>query len=623
MDAENYRKFKFGDYKLDPRSRRLLKANNPISLNAKAFDLLLFLAQNSGRAVSKDEILHAVWPDQVVEESNLAVQISAIRKALGDQKGEPRFLVTIPGKGYQFVAKVLTAEDSAQSGATSNEAKAVPTRQASRSSRRFFIIAALAGVLLVLTVLGVRFGLMSRQPSAKSIAVLPFDNQTGGATAEYLVDGLAESVIFSLSRVPGLMVMSRESSFRYRSGQTDAKTVGKGLGVETILMGRIVQFGDSVSIRTELVSTKDNSVVWGEQFTRNLSDIEKLQIDIAQSITRELKIKLTEPDKELLRKNQTENHEAYQLYLLGRYHLNRLTDDGFLKGRDNFRKAVEIDPKYAVAYAGLADSYNLLCGWGALAPNEGYPLAKASALKALELDETLAEAHSALGIVKLFYDTDWSGAEGELQRAIEINPSDADALMMYGHALMLEGRFDEAHTFMARAKELDPLSIIRIVSAGNIFYFQRNHASAIETYEQALSMDPNSGLAHWSLGNALLQAHRIDESIAEYQKSIPLSGDSPDEPASLAYAFAVTGKPTEARKIINELSGRGNSYVPKSLNASIYGALGEKDKAFDLLEQAFRERDSLLVYLKVDPIFDPLRSDPRFPILLKRIGLQP
>jgi tetratricopeptide (TPR) repeat protein len=232
-----------------------------------------------------------------------------------------------------------------------------------------------------------------------------------------------------------------------------------------------------------------------------------------------------------------------------------------------------------------------------------------------------AEAHAALGIVKLFYDADWNGAEKELQRAIEINPSYADAIMMYGHELMLEGRFNEAHTFMARAKDLDPLSIIKVVSSGNVFYFQRNHASAIETYQKAVSMDPNSGLAHWSLGNALLQAHRMDESIAEYQKSIPLSGDSPDEPASLAYAFAVAGKSIEARGIVDDLGKRGNTFVPRSLIASVYGALGEKDKAFDLLEQAFFERDSLLVYLKVDPIFDPLRSDPRFPILIKRIGL--
>ena len=619
MEAGNYRKITFGDFELDPRSRRLLRANQAIPLNAKALDLLLFLASNSGRVVSKDETLKAVWPDQVVEESNLAVQISAIRKALGDQKEEPRFLVTIPGKGYQFVAEVLVSEQPAKSGAKHEDPEQASAKQASRSSKRLLIIAAVV-VLLVSTVLAGRFVFWPSKSSAQSIAVLPFGNQTGGVTADYLADGLPESLISSLSRIRGLKVMSRESSFRYR-GQTDAKTVGKDLGVEAILMGRIVQFGDSVSIRAELVSTNDNSLVWSKQFTRSLSDFDQLQIDIAQSITSELKIKLTDPDKELLGKDQTENPEAYQLYLIGRYHLNQLTDDGFLKARDNFRKATEIDPKYAMAHAGLANAYNMLCGWGALAPNEGYPLAKASALKALELNETLAEAHAALGIVKLFYDADWRGAEKELQRAIEINPSYADALMMYGHQLMLEGRFDEAHTFAARAKELDPLSLIKIISSGNVFYFQRNHASAIEIYQKAVSMDPNSGLAHWSLGNALLQADRIDESIAEYQKSIPLSGRSPDEPASLAYAFAIAKKPSEARKIIEDLRARGNSYIPTALIASVYGALGENDRAFELLEQAFRERDALLVYLKVDPMFDPLRRDPRFPILLKRIGL--
>lgn len=621
MDAEKYPKITFGEFEIDPRSRRLLKEQKPIALNAKAFDLLLFLAQNSGRTVSKDEILKVIWPDQIVEESNLAVQVSAIRKALGDQKGGPRFLVTIPGKGYQFVAEAVL-NDSAGASLGIDEAKVKHVKHAPRSSKGILIIAGLSGVLF-LTVIGVRFLFLSRQSSAESIAVLPFTNETDRAAADYLGDGLAESLIFSLSQVPRLRVMSRESSFRYRNGQADAKTVGRVLDVEAILTGRIVQFGDSISIRTELISTKDNSVVWGEQFTRNFSDIEKLQTDIAQSITRELRIQLAGPDKVLLSKTYTESHEAYQFYLLGRYHLNRLTDDGFLKGRDNFRKAVETDPKYAIAYTGLADSYNMLCGWGALAPNEGYPLAKAAALKALELDETLAEAHAALGIVRLFYDADWSGSEKELQRAIELNPSHADALMMYGHALMLEGRFDEAQTFTARAQALDPLSIIRIISSGNVFYFRRDHVSAINTYQNALAMDPNSGLAHWSLGNAFLQANRVEEAIEEYQKSIPLSGDSPDEPASLGYAFAVAGKAVEAKKIIDNLKGRGNIYVPRSLIASIHGALGERDKAFELLEEAFRERDSLLVYLKVDPIFDPLRSDSRFPILVKRIGLQP
>ncbi|MBA3352717.1 MAG: tetratricopeptide repeat protein [Blastocatellia bacterium] len=418
--------------------------------------------------------------------------------------------------------------------------------------------------------------------------------------------------------------MSRDSAFRYRDNPIDAKQVGTELGVQAVLTGRISEIGEALSIQVELVSTTDNSVIWAGEFTRKLSEAEKLRVDVAASITRELEIKLTPPDEQSLHKNQSEVFEAYELYLIGRYHLNRSTDDGFFKGRDSFRRAIEKDPNYALAHAGLADAYNLLCGWGAVAPNEGYPLAKAAAVRALELDETLAEAHVSLGVVRLFYDADWVGAERDLRRAIEINPNYSDAHWMYGYRLMLTGRFDEAEPFLKRGVDLDPLSIVKVVSHGNLYYFQRDRKAAVDAYQKALDLDPNSGLARWAIGNALLQSGRIDDAISEYQKAIPLSGDSPDEPASLAFAYAVKGNQTEARKIVEDLRARTRrGYIPPSLIASIYGALGERDIAFDLLEQAFRERDSTLVYLKIDPMFDPLRDDPRFAALLTRIGLSP
>jgi tetratricopeptide (TPR) repeat protein len=354
-----------------------------------------------------------------------------------------------------------------------------------------------------------------------------------------------------------------------------------------------------------------------------MTDFERLQSDIARSITRELQIKLSGVDAELLNKHQTDDHEAYRLYLLGRYHLNRSTDEGFQKGRDSFRQAVSRDPNYALAYAGLADSYNLLSGWGAMAPNEGYPLAKSAAIRALELDESLAEAHASLGVVKLFYDADWTGAEASLGRSIEINPNYSDGLMLYGYRLMLLGRFEDAKPYLERAVALDPLSVLKIVSYGNAFYFQRNPEKAIEIYGRAVDMDPNSGLAHWSLGSAFLQSGRTQDAIAEYSKAIPLSGDSPDEPASLAFAYATAGRRAEAMSIVRELEARAaRAYTPPALIAAVYGALGERDTAFQFLERAFRERDSLLVYLKVEPTFDPLRSDPRFAALLTRVGLE-
>ncbi len=605
----------FADFEIDRGRRHLLKDGRNLSLNAKAFDLLVFLTDNPGRIVSKDEILNSIWKDQFVEESNLSVQISAIRKVLGDSASDPRFLATIPGKGYQFVAETYKSDP------TETVPVEMPTESTgTQTSNRGVWLAAGIGllVLALVVVFAGRILFFSSPPAIKSVAVLPFLDP--GGDAEYLGDGLAESVIFSLSRVPTLKVLSSGSSFRYRSEKPDAMKMGRDLGVDAILIGRIVHSGDTLSVSAELVSTADDSVIWGDQLSRKLSDVEKLQADIAQAITQRLRIKLTGADEGRLSREQTQNEEAYNYYLIGRYHLNRLTDDGFLKARDNFKLAIEKDPGYPLAHAGLADSYNMLCGWGSLDPGEGYPLAKAAALRSLELDDSLAEGHAALGITKLFYDTDWAGAETEFARARERNPSLVSAWQYQTLLYSLQSRFDEALVSIERARELDPLSILNIILRGNVHYFQRQPGPAIEAYLQAVELDPNSGLAHWSLGNGYFLANRFDDAIAEYDKAVSLSGDSPDEKASIAFTRAVRGDRTEARKILDELAGR-NKYVPPSLLASIYGAMGEKDKAFDLLEDAFRKKDSALLYLAVDPIFDPLRSDARFPVLLKRLGL--
>jgi tetratricopeptide (TPR) repeat protein len=416
--------------------------------------------------------------------------------------------------------------------------------------------------------------------------------------------------------------MSRNSSFRYKGKETDAKTIGSELNVQAILTGRIVQFGDTLSVSVDLVSANDNSVIWGERFTRQMSDVEKLQTDIAQVTLQKLRLKLYGADEQRFKKPQTENSEAYQLYLTGRYHLNRLTDDGFLKGREYFGQAIDKDPNYALAYAGLADSYNMLSGWNALPPKEGFPKARVAATKALELDDELAEAHNALGTVKHFYDWDWQGAEREFRRAIEINPNYADAHQMYSFYLSAMGRFDEALAEMKRAQELDPLSLVKIAGIGEILYFQHQSDQAIEQYQKALQMDTNSGFAHWAIGNAYVNKGMYQEAIAEYQKAIPLSGDSPDELASLGYAYALSGKRQEAFQIVDDLKQRSKqNYISPTLIAVVYAGLGEKEQAFEWLDKAYNGQDSNLVYLKVDPMFDSLRSDPRFADLLRRVGL--
>jgi tetratricopeptide (TPR) repeat protein len=394
------------------------------------------------------------------------------------------------------------------------------------------------------------------------------------------------------------------------------------LGVEALLTGRIAQVGDNLTVSAELVSTSDNSVIWGEQFTRKMSDIEKLQADIAQSISQKLRLKLFGADGKHLRENSSENAEAYRLYLLGRFHLNKLTDDGFRKGRDYFEQAIGKDPSYASAYAGLAEAYNRLSGYNAIPPNEGYPKARQAAQKALELNDRLAEAHATLGAVKYFYDWDFAGAEKEFKRAIEINPNNSDALQMYSLYLMGMGRFDESLAEMRRAHELDPLSLEKIIGIGEVFYFQRQYDRAIEQYQKALEMDPNSGFTYWAIGRALTEKGMYDEAIAALRKSIPLSGDSPDELVELARVYALSGKRDEALKIVDDLKRLSErKYVSSTTMAAVYAALGDKEQAFELLEKAYGGRDFLLVLLKVEPMFAPLRDEPRFAELIHRVGL--
>ena len=627
---------RFAEFELDKARRRLYRDGEQVQIYAKAIDLLEFLVDRNGSVVAKDEILNHVWPDQFVEEANLSVQISALRKALGETKNEPRFLVTVPGVGYKFVGNVqrptseivtenrslerITVNDETDLEAGMKTSEALPRTELSSVSK---LIAIIAGVI-VLSGLGYFvYKYFTADPlRIRSVAVLPFVNQNDSADTEYLSEGLADSVIYTLSSVPDLRVMSRNSSFRYRSDTTDAKVIGRELGVDSILNGRITSVGDSLSIRAELISTTDNSVIWGEQFTRKLADLERLQGDIAEAIAKRLRVHLRGGETESGSTNRPVDPEVYRLTLLGRYYLNKLTDEGFWKGRDHFQKALELDPDYPPTHAGLAEAYNRLSGWNAIPPNDGFPKARAEAEKAIALDNHLAGAHGTLGMVKHFYDWDWQGAETEFKRAIEMSPNDADVRQYYSYHLSAMGRFDEALDLMKQALELDPLSLEKNAGIGEVYYFRRDFDGALEHYKKALEMDANSGFLQWAIGNVYARKGMYSEAIAAYRKAIPLSGDSLDEPASLAHALALSGKHSEARAILGDLQQRSaKRYISPAAIAVIYAALGEKDLAFASLEKAFERRDMLLVLLKTDPMFDGLRDDPRFTDLLNRVGL--
>jgi tetratricopeptide (TPR) repeat protein len=400
--------------------------------------------------------------------------------------------------------------------------------------------------------------------------------------------------------------------------------VGRALDVRAVLTGRALNRSDRLLIRVELVDAIDGSHLWGEQYNRRLSDIFSIEEEISREISEKLRLRLTGAQKKQLGKRHTENTEAYQLYLQGRFCWNKRTIEGLKRGIEYFERAIAADPRYALSYTGLADSYNILASYSALAPSEAFPLAKSAAMKALELDERLAEAHTSLAFVRLGYDWDWPKSEEGFKRAIELNPGYAIAHLWYSLMLAAMGRFDEAIAEIRQAEMLDPLSLPIITNAGWILHLARRYEEAINQFRKALDMEPGFVLARRRLGQTYKQILRFEESIEELRTALPVSDADTETIASLGHAFAVSGRMEEARKVLDALQALSKErYIPAYFIASIYMAMGEKDAAFEWLEKAYQERYGFLAYLNVEPSFDCLRADPRFADLARRVGLGP
>jgi serine/threonine protein kinase/TolB-like protein/Tfp pilus assembly protein PilF len=458
-----------------------------------------------------------------------------------------------------------------------------------------------------------------------SMVVLPFVNAGGDPNAEYLSDGITESLINSLSQLPHLKVMSRDSAFMFKGKDTDAQIVGRQLGVRAVFKGRVMQRGDSLDISAELIDARDDSHIWGQQYSRKAADIFALQGELAKDMTLMLRMRLTGEDEKRMAKSYTANPEAYEDYLKGRYWWNKTTEEGMHAGIEYFQQAIEKDPSYALAYAGLADSYNFLALFGFVPPKEGYPKAKEAALKALEIDDTLAEAHTSLAFIKTMYDWDWAGGEREFQRAVQLNPSYAPAHMWYGAmALRKTGRHEEAIAEQKRALELDPLSLLTNMALGAEFLSARQNDQAIEQERKTLEMDPNFITARLFLGYAYLQKSMYREGTAEFEKALAISPGNAVLLSGLGQVYALAGRRAQAQKVLEQLSELSKQkYIPSWSSAPIYAALGDKDKAFEWLGKSYAERSIGTTDVKVSPIYDSLRSDPRWADLLRRMNLQP
>jgi serine/threonine-protein kinase len=463
----------------------------------------------------------------------------------------------------------------------------------------------------------------------ESIAVLPFVNESGNADNEYLSDGMTETLISSLSQLPKLSVKARSSVFRFKGKDINPQIVANELSVQAVLLGRVIQRGEQLTLRLELVDARNENVIWSEQYNRKQADLVSLQTEIARDVSNKLKTKLSGADKQKLSKNYTENTEAYQLYLKGRYHWNKRTAADIRKSVDYFQQAIDKDPTYALAYAGLADAYILVANYTNTSPHDAYPKARAAAMKALEIDETLAEAHAALASVNDEYLWNFAEAEKEYKRAIELNPNYATARQWYAEYLLVMGRNEEATREIKRAQELDPLSLIINAIVGYTYMENRQYDQAIEQLRKTVEMDQNFPRARLYLALTYERKGMFEEAISEYEKHSILNGTSPEEAAKEAAALREAYKKSGAngywRKQIkiyekNRASRSDFLLTPLSIIASIYAQLGEKEQALALLEKAYEKREMDVTALK-SPIYDPIRTDPRFQDLMRRVGL--
>jgi TolB-like protein/Flp pilus assembly protein TadD len=567
----------------------------------------------------------------VIEPEPLRGRVSEVPEAL--ERIISRALRKDREERYQ-TAQELLADLTGHKQELELEARLKSDRQLSAASgagsplgqiRRHWRVAALALITFAVVVSTLAVYFVRGGQSIDSILVLPLANTGGDPNAEYLSDGMTESLINQLTQLRNLRVMARTTAFRYKDKAVDPQQVGRELGVRAVLTGRLQQRGDAVTMQFDLINVDNGAQLWGEQYQRRLAELPLIQQEMAREVVGRLKLSLSGGERAQLAKHETSNSEAYQAYLKGRFYWNKRTENGIKKAIEYFQQATESDPNYARAYAGLADSYGLLPQYSATPAHEAMPQAKRAVQKALELDDRLAEAHASLASILELYDWDFAGAEREFRRAIELDPNYPTAHQWYA-ALLGEvfGRFDEAIAEAKRGQQLDPLSLIINKAVARQLATARRYEEAIEQFNKTLEMDPNFNSARWELAGAYAGRRMYAEALATYQEAINRAGRELDYLANLGHDYALAGREDEARKLLGELRERAKrEHVSAAYFAMVYSGLGEKDQAFAWLDQAYAAHDYNLAYLKTDRRFDNLRSDPRFAELLRRMGLQP
>jgi TolB-like protein/DNA-binding winged helix-turn-helix (wHTH) protein len=603
----------FGLFEVDPRAGELRKNGVKIKLQEQPFQILLTLLSRPGDIVTREELCKQLWAEDtfVDFDHSLNAAIKRLRDALGESAEAPVFIETLARRGYRFMAPVdmrIIARVEQRPHASS-PARAVPRINRSSVLALAAIIATTLSLVVALNWTRIHDG--ASRNRIESLAVLPLENLSHDPEEEYFADGMTEELITNLSKIGALRVISRTSVMQYKGARKSLPEIARELKVDGIIEGSVLRSGSRVRITAQLINAQADQHLWGATYDRDLRDILVLQSEVARTVAQEVRVTLTPQEHKYLSNAQTVDPEAYQLYLQGRHYVSI---EQWEKGREYFDQATQRDPTFALAYAGLADCYRYLDMSGSLSPREAYPKAKAAVLKALELNDNLAEAHAALGQIRFMFEWDWSSPEGDFKRALELNPSSADVYSLYGNYLIQTGQFDEGIAALKRAIELDPLTDPVSVDLGWAYFNSKRYDEGIAQLRTLSSL--NVDLVRVPLAFNYAGKGLYNQALAECDK---VQG-----PSLCGWVYAVSGKRAEALSSARRLA---EIFTRKSINmiwiAGMYTALGDKEEAFRILEKNYSEHTVGITFLKVAPEFDPLRSDPRFQDLLRRIGLPP
>lgn len=625
--------YEFGPFQLDPPERLLLCDGQPVSLTPKAFDLLLALVDRSGHLVEKDELLRIVWPGSFVEEGNLAVTISQLRKALNDDRGQHRYIETVSKKGYRFVAEVKRLDDSAlviasDKPAEESTAAALPQPDVipeppvwpeppKRKAWGLLILACVGLSLVPLIAVGVLHRKAASKPTPdvpaiSSLAVLPFQTLGTNSPDKYLELGMADAVITKLASTGKITVRPTSAIQQYAGTNLSLQAIGREQGVDAVLEGRIQRDGGRVRVTVQLIRVRDGVQLWGDTFDRKFTDVFALEDALADMAAQSIRLKLTGEESRRFTKRSTELPDAYEAFMKGRYFWNKRTPEALKKGLGYFHQAISLDPGFAEAYVGVADSYATLGLYAVVPPKQAFSAAKDAGTRALQMDDTLAAAHATMGLIDFYYDWNVSAAGNEFRRALAENPHYAMAHSWYAESLAAQGNYSDAVEEAQRALQDDPLSMIVGSNAGWTFALAGQYDHSVETLKKAIEIDPNFPRTHFRLGEVYEQRGEYGMAIHEFEEAVRLSGGDPYYEGSLGHAYGVSGNALKAKDVLQNLQARPGQYVPPYAIGLIYAGLGEKDQAFHWLQKAVEERSTSMVFLRGDPELATLRADARF-----------